>query len=163
MPFARSLLLVLFVLFPTLYIHAADEKLDLGDVTEKHEMIPMRDGVRLSAYFIFPQERVPGPCFSNNVTPTPVPITREKPWQSLANMDTSFACRAFAVRNSPKGSTSVIAPLGGEKNKTVSTRWNGLPGSGGRPERWARSAARKAALRRISWPLPNRRTSSANT
>ena len=27
---------------------AAQDDLDFGDVTERHEMIPMRDGVRLS-------------------------------------------------------------------------------------------------------------------
>ncbi len=29
---------------------AADPPLDLGSVTELHEMVPMRDGVRLSTY-----------------------------------------------------------------------------------------------------------------
>ena len=34
-------------------LHAADP-IDLGGVTEKHVMIPMRDGVKLSAYLYFP-------------------------------------------------------------------------------------------------------------
>ena len=41
---------------------AADEpKVDLGTVTEKHVMIPMRDGVKLSAYMFFPKGDGPWP------------------------------------------------------------------------------------------------------
>ncbi len=41
---------------------AADEpKVDLGTVTEKHVMIPMRDGVKLSAYLYFPKGDGPWP------------------------------------------------------------------------------------------------------
>src|SRR5262249_48182527 len=36
---------------------AAQDKVDLGKITERHVMIPMRDGKRLSAYLYFP----PGP------------------------------------------------------------------------------------------------------
>lgn len=41
----------------------ADEepKVDLGNVTEKHVMIPMRDGVKLSAYLYFPEGKGPWP------------------------------------------------------------------------------------------------------
>ena len=35
-------------------IAAAQNEIDLGPVTERHEMIPMRDGQRLSAYLYFP-------------------------------------------------------------------------------------------------------------
>ena len=35
--------------FQAQQLYAADP-IDLGGVTEKHEMIPMRDGVRRSAY-----------------------------------------------------------------------------------------------------------------
>lgn len=34
---------------------------DLGDITERHEMIPMRDGARLSAYLYFPKGDGPWP------------------------------------------------------------------------------------------------------
>lgn len=37
------------------------EAIDFGDVTEKHEMIPMRDGVRLSAFLYFPKGDGPWP------------------------------------------------------------------------------------------------------
>src|SRR5262249_31057097 len=40
---------------------AADEPLALGGITERHEMIPMRDGVRLSAYLYTPSGDGPWP------------------------------------------------------------------------------------------------------
>ena len=38
---------------------AAETPLDLGKVTEKHVMIPMRDGKHLSAYLYFPEGQGP--------------------------------------------------------------------------------------------------------
>ncbi|HUY88975.1 MAG TPA: CocE/NonD family hydrolase [Pirellulales bacterium] len=40
---------------------AAEEPLDLGGVTERHVMIPMRDGAKLSAYLYFPPGDGPWP------------------------------------------------------------------------------------------------------
>src|SRR6185437_10296067 len=40
---------------------AAEEPLDLGGVTERHVMIPMRDGTKLSAYLYFPPGDGPWP------------------------------------------------------------------------------------------------------
>src|SRR4051812_35000571 len=40
---------------------AADEPVDLGTVTEKHEMVPMRDEKKLSTYLYFPQGKGPWP------------------------------------------------------------------------------------------------------
>jgi uncharacterized protein len=40
---------------------AADPEIDLGGVTEKHQMIPMRDGTSLSAYLFFPEGSGPWP------------------------------------------------------------------------------------------------------
>src|SRR5262245_27616938 len=39
----------------------AQEDVDLSSVTERHEMIPMRDGQRLSAYLYFPPGEGPWP------------------------------------------------------------------------------------------------------
>ena len=41
-------------------LHAA-EPVDLGGIIEKHEMIPMRDGVKLSAFLYFPPGDGPWP------------------------------------------------------------------------------------------------------
>ena len=38
---------------------AAAQDVDLGGVTEKHEMVPMRDGTKLSAYLYFPPGQGP--------------------------------------------------------------------------------------------------------
>src|SRR5206468_7541346 len=40
---------------------AADSPVDLGGVTERHEMVPMRDGKRLSVYLYFPTGKGPWP------------------------------------------------------------------------------------------------------
>lgn len=39
----------------------AQRPVDLGTITERHEMIPMRDGVKLSAYLYFPPGKGPWP------------------------------------------------------------------------------------------------------
>lgn len=40
---------------------SAQENLDFGDVSEKHTMIPMRDGKKLSSYLYFPKGKGPWP------------------------------------------------------------------------------------------------------
>src|SRR5471032_2338658 len=42
-------------------VTSAEEVVDLGSVTERHEMIPMRDGKRLSAYLYLPPGDGPWP------------------------------------------------------------------------------------------------------
>lgn len=50
---------------------AADPPLDLGGVTEQHIFIPMRDGVRLSAYLYTPQGKGPWPVlYQQRYAPT---------------------------------------------------------------------------------------------
>lgn len=46
---------------PSVPTTAAPEPLDLAPITERHEMIPMRDGKRLSAYLYFPPGEGPWP------------------------------------------------------------------------------------------------------
>lgn len=55
-----------FSLLPVLLLaacaaSAADAPVDLGTVTEKHEMVPMRDGKKLSVYLYFPKGKGPWP------------------------------------------------------------------------------------------------------
>ncbi|MFO0886233.1 MAG: CocE/NonD family hydrolase [Pirellulales bacterium] len=52
-------ILVLLVLAS--FLKAAEPAIDLGTVTEKHEMVPMRDGKRLSVYLYFPPGDGPWP------------------------------------------------------------------------------------------------------
>ena len=57
----RALYLLIALSSFTTLLSAQEQPLDLGDVTEKHVMIPMRDGVKLSAYLYFPKEEGPWP------------------------------------------------------------------------------------------------------
>ena len=60
MNLSRFLCSFLFVLSCGFAV-AADAPVDLGSVTEKHEMMPMRDGKRLSTYLYFPKGDGPWP------------------------------------------------------------------------------------------------------
>ena len=51
----------LILLSSSLAAAPSGETLDFGDVTEEHLMIPMRDGVKLSAYLYFPEGDGPWP------------------------------------------------------------------------------------------------------
>src|SRR4051812_22270006 len=57
----RTLLLIV-ALANTASLALAQGEPDLGPVTERHEMIPMRDGKRLSAYLYFPPGEGPWPA-----------------------------------------------------------------------------------------------------
>lgn len=58
---SNILLITLFVLFNSSNLSSAETELDLGTITEKHVMIPMRDGVHLSGYLYFPTGEGPWP------------------------------------------------------------------------------------------------------
>ncbi|QDU28294.1 Cocaine esterase [Anatilimnocola aggregata] len=57
----RYLLFIAFLLGLGPVIAAAQPTVDLGTITERHEMIPMRDGKRLSAYLYIPPGLGPWP------------------------------------------------------------------------------------------------------
>lgn len=59
--FVLILALSIWLLFPLVALFAQTE-LDLGTITERHEMIPMRDGQHLSAYLYFPPGAGPWPA-----------------------------------------------------------------------------------------------------
>ncbi len=56
-----SFLVLISVSFAANPVTAADPPVDLGPVTEKHDMVPMRDGKKLSVYLYFPQGKGPWP------------------------------------------------------------------------------------------------------
>ncbi len=57
----RPLFAIVGLLLATVNLAFAQPPLDLGAITEKHVMIPMRDGVKLSAYLYFPPGKGPWP------------------------------------------------------------------------------------------------------
>jgi uncharacterized protein len=59
--FVLILALSIWLSFPLAALFAQTE-FDLGTITERHEMIPMRDGQRLSAYLYFPPGAGPWPA-----------------------------------------------------------------------------------------------------
>jgi uncharacterized protein len=58
---SRRLLVVFGMLLPAVAGRAAEPAVDLGAVTEKHVMVPMRDGKSLSTYLYFPPGKGPWP------------------------------------------------------------------------------------------------------
>lgn len=58
---SRTLLLLIALCLMSSVVSAQEQALDLGDVTEKHVMIPMRDNVRLSGYLYTPKGEGPWP------------------------------------------------------------------------------------------------------
>ncbi len=57
----RTILLSLTCILSLLSAAASGDEVDLSPVTEKHQMIPMRDGKHLSAYLYFPPGSGPWP------------------------------------------------------------------------------------------------------
>lgn len=67
-----------FLLLSSMAFAAEEPKIDLGGVTEKHVMIPMRDGVKLSAYLYFPPGEGPWPViYEQRYAPTRDAGTRQ--------------------------------------------------------------------------------------
>src|SRR5690349_13688432 len=74
----RGLLVPLIVCTISLASNAADPPVDLGKVTEKHVMIPMRDGKKLSAYLYFPEGKGPWPAiYEQRYADLRAPATRK--------------------------------------------------------------------------------------
>jgi hypothetical protein len=135
---------------------SAQNDVDLGPIDERHEMIPMRDGQRLSAYLYFPQGVGPWPAvFEQRYADIRGAGTR-KAAAKLAEAGYVVALVNFRGTHLSQGTWSATAAWLGEF-RTATTLANGWPGSRGAPAASARWAARKAAMPRTFWRLRSRR------
>ncbi len=60
-PWAGLFLLGILTVSPALVARVQAQEPDLGSVTEKHQLVPMRDGKRLSVYLYIPKGKGPWP------------------------------------------------------------------------------------------------------
>jgi hypothetical protein len=140
----RSLALLALVLTSPLALAA--DPIDLGGVREEHVMIPMRDGVKLSAFLFFP----PGDG--------PWPVLLE---QRYANGSDPGTKKSFA-KLARGGYVTVLANFRGSQ-ESEGTWSNGSRNKSGPRAKSGRSAVRRPGSRRIFSPSRSRRASRRNT
>src|SRR5258708_3780672 len=104
---------------------SAEETVDLGAVSERHEMIPMRDGTRLSAYLYTPPGEGPWPVLYEQRYADTRSRGLANRWHDWRRAGTSSASKTFAARDSPRALGSAIGPWVGAPSRTATTRWNG--------------------------------------
>jgi predicted acyl esterase len=96
---------------------AADPPVDPGPVTERHEMVPMRDGTRLSVYLYFPPGKGPWPALLEqryaNLT---APATR-KGFAKLAAAGYVVAAQNFRGAHKSEGTWVGYRALGWGKQQ----------------------------------------------
>src|SRR3954466_7342618 len=100
----------------------AQPKVDLGTVTEKHEMVPMRDGTRLSVYLFFPPGKGPWPVlYEQRYADITAPGTR-KAYAKLAEKGYVVAAQNFRGAGKSEGTWVGYRALGwGEKQDGFDT------------------------------------------
>src|SRR5215213_3303814 len=87
----------------------AQPKVDLGTVTEKHEMVAMRDGTKLSVYLYFPQGKGPWPVLlEQRYADLSAPATR-KGFAKLAEGGYVVAAQNFRGAGKSEGTWSDTA------------------------------------------------------
>ena len=110
-----SLPLALLLLCPS--VRAADPPVDFGAVTEKHEMVPMRDGTRLSVYLYFPPGKGPWPVLlEQRYADLAAPATR-KGFAKLAEGGYVVAAQNFRGAGKSEGTWVGYRALGWGEQK----------------------------------------------
>src|SRR5262245_227868 len=95
---------------------AGDAPVDLGNVTERHEMVPMRDGKKLSTYLYLPPGKGPWPVlYEQRYADLRAPQTRQ--WFArLAGAGYVVAAQNFRGTHQSEGTWVGYRALGwGEK------------------------------------------------
>ncbi|MFO0875899.1 MAG: CocE/NonD family hydrolase [Gemmataceae bacterium] len=100
----------------------AEVKVDLGTVTERHEMVPMRDGKKLSVYLYFPAGKGPWPVLlEQRYADLRAPLTR-KSFAKLAEAGYVVAAQNFRGTHQSEGNWVGYRALGwGEKQDGYDT------------------------------------------
>jgi predicted acyl esterase len=107
----------LTLLFLCAPLRAADPPVDLGPVTEKHEMVPMRDGTRLSVYLYFPPGKGPWPVLlEQRYADLSAPATR-KSFAKLAESGYVIAAQNFRGTHKSDGTWVGYRALGWGEQK----------------------------------------------
>ncbi len=100
----------------------AAEKLDLGGVTEKHVMVSMRDGVKLSVYLYFPEGEGPWPVLLEQRYANPRGAHTRKQLANLASHGYVVALQNFRGSHVSEGVWVGYRALGwGEKQDGYDT------------------------------------------
>src|SRR5687768_13592286 len=95
----------------------AQPKVDLGTVTEKHEMVPMRDGTKLSVYLYFPEGKGPRPVLlEQRYADLTAPATR-KSFAKLAEGGYVVAAQNFREAGKSEGQWVGYRALGWGEQK----------------------------------------------
>lgn len=109
--------LPLALLLLTAPARAADPPVDLGAVTEKHEMVPMRDGAKLSVYLYFPPGKGPWPVLlEQRYADLTAPATR-KSFAKLAEGGYVVAAQNFRGAGKSEGTWVGYRALGWGEQK----------------------------------------------
>ncbi len=119
---ARVLLFTLLLGLAAAVSARAAEKLDLGGVTEKHVMVPMRDGVKLSVYLYFPEGEGPWPVLLEQRYANPRGAHTRKQLANLASHGYVVALQNFRGSHVSEGVWVGYRALGwGEKQDGYDT------------------------------------------
>ena len=122
-----ALLAVGMTLLLATVARTAEEPVDLGTVTEKHVMVPMRDGKKLSDYLYFPQGKGPWPVLYEQRYADLRGAGSRKAFARLAAAGYVVAAQNFRGTHFRRAPGSATAPLAGASNRTASTPSNGSP------------------------------------
>ncbi|MFO0803472.1 MAG: CocE/NonD family hydrolase [Gemmataceae bacterium] len=97
-------------------------KVDLGTVSEKHEMVPMRDGVKLSVYLFFPEGKGPWPVLYEQRYADITGAGTRKAYAKLAEKGYVVAAQNFRGAGKSEGTWVGYRALGwGEKQDGFDT------------------------------------------
>jgi uncharacterized protein len=109
--------LTLALLLLCAHVRAADPPVDFGTITEKHEMVPMRDGTKLSVYLYFPPGKGPWPVLlEQRYADLSAPATR-KGFAKLAEGGYVVAAQNFRGAGKSEGTWVGYRALGWGEQK----------------------------------------------